>query len=145
MAGNNRNKKYTHIPRDRRNNAFGRCIFTLAIICIVLMLFIKFAYPMIVAKTKKAAADKAVEIMYDNIDKLAGDNEKAKEMLESISEEDKEKVSEILAEHMDAETVSEVAGYVNNNDQQGLLEYATENLSPEEMEQFKDLYEKYSE
>ncbi|MBO4457335.1 MAG: hypothetical protein J5802_06435 [Butyrivibrio sp.] len=114
------------------------------VICIVLILFVKFAFPMIVKKTKKAAADKAVDIMYENIDKIAGDNPEVKEALESISEEDKEKVSEILAEHMDANTMTEVAGYVNNNDQEGLVEYATENFSPEELAEFKDLYEKYS-
>jgi len=60
-----------------------------------------------------------------------------------MSEEDKEKVSEIVAEHMDAETMTDVMEYVNKNDQAGLVEYAAKNFSPEEMNEFKDLYEKY--
>ena len=81
--------------------------------------------------------------MYDNVEKIAGKNPKVKEALESMSEEDKEKVSEIVAEHMDAETMTDVMEYVNKNDQAGLVEYAAKNFSPEEMNEFKDLYEKY--
>ena len=138
-----RSRKNTYIPRDRNRFAFGRFIFSLMVVCLVLMMFIKVALPKIVKKAKKAAADKAVEIMYDNVEKIAGKNPKVKEALESMSEEDKEKVSEIVAEHMDAETMTDVMEYVNKNDQAGLVEYAAKNFSPEEMNEFKDLYEKY--
>ena len=138
-----RGKKNTYIPRDRNRFVFGKFIFTLMVVCLVLMMFIKVALPKLVKKAKKAAADKAVEIMYDNVEKIAGKNPKVKEALESMSEEDKEKVSEIVAEHMDAETMTDVMEYVNKNDQAGLVEYAAKNFSPEEMNEFKDLYEKY--
>ncbi|MBQ2313960.1 MAG: hypothetical protein II187_03580 [Treponema sp.] len=45
---------------------------------------------------------------------------------------------------MDTETVSEVMEYVTDGDQQGLIEYASENLSPEEVMELMEIYGKYA-
>ena len=61
-----------------------------------------------------------------------------------MSDEDRETVREIVAEHMDAETATEVIGYVNDGDKEGLMNYAIENLSPEEISRLIEIYGKYS-
>ena len=82
--------------------------------------------------------------MLDHPEKISGGNEKVEKMVESLSPEDKKKVSKIVAEHADKETVSEVMEYVNNGDQSGLIKYATENLSEEEIKELTEMYQKYS-
>ena len=62
-----------------------------------------------------------------------------------MSEEDKEVVTEIVENHMDAESVTEVMGYVSEGDKDGLMRYAAENLTPEEIAKLAEMYGKYGE
>ncbi len=121
-----------------------RFIFTLIVLCVVVMIFIRVALPMIKQKTKQVAAEKTVDLITEHAEVIAGDNEKVREAIANMSEEDKETISKIVEEHMDAETVSEVMEYVNENDKEGLIEYATENLSQEEIIELMGIYYKYA-
>ena len=68
---------------------------------------------------------------------------KTKEIYESMSEEDKDTVTEIIANNVSLDSVSEVQSYVNSGDASGLMDYAEENLSEEELEELKDIMSKY--
>ena len=147
MSKNNRKKVNKKKKEYDPNGAFGRFMLAMIILGIVILLFINVALPIVKEKFKKAAAEKTVDILSENIEKIAGDSPEAQkltETLENMSEEDRETVTEIVAEHMDAETVSEVMEYVTDGDQQGLVEYATENLSPEEVMELMEIYGKYA-
>jgi sensor histidine kinase regulating citrate/malate metabolism len=122
----------------------ARLVFTMIVLCVVIMIFIKVAVPMIAQKTKKAAAEKTVEVITQNAEIIAGDNEEVKEAIQNMSEEDKETLTEIVEDHMDAETVSEVMGYVEKKDKEGLMKYASENLSEEEIIKLIGIYSKYA-
>ena len=61
-----------------------------------------------------------------------------------MSDEDKEVVTEIIENHIDAETATEIMEYVNNGDKAALMEYAGENLSADEMMELMEMYGKYS-
>ena len=68
---------------------------------------------------------------------------KTKEIYESMSEEDKDAVTEIIANNVTIESVSEVQSYVNSGDANGLMEYAKENLSEEEVKELTEIMSKY--
>ena len=143
MSKNNRNKEYRKSAKRSKNSGFGKLMMSLVILGAVLLLFINVALPMLKDSVKKAAAEKTVDMITENAEKIAADNPKVAEVLENMTEEDKEVGTEIIENHMDAETVSEVSGYVADGDQDALIKYAAENLTPEEMAQLLELYGKY--
>ena len=68
---------------------------------------------------------------------------KTKEIYESMSEEDKDTVTEIIANNVTIDSVSEVQSYVNSGDANGLMEYAKDNLSEEEVKELTKIMSKY--
>ncbi len=145
MSKNNRKKVYTKSRKQDKNGAFGKLMVSIIILGVVVLLFINYALPIIKEQTKKVVADKTVDAVTENIDKIAADNPEIQQVVDKMTEEDKEKVKEIVAEHVDSDTVTEVMEYVNSGDEQGLMEYAVENLSPDEISELMELYNKYTE
>ena len=145
MSKNNRKKVYKNRDKVGKSGAFGKLMLSIIILGIVILLFINVALPIIKEEAKSKIAEKTVDVITDNVDKIAGDNPEVKEMMESLSEEDKETVTEIISEHMDTETVTEVMEYVNEGDKEGLINYAVENLSPEEISELMEIYGRYGE
>ena len=68
---------------------------------------------------------------------------KTKEIYESMSEEDKDTVTEIIANNVSIDSVSEVQSYVSSGDANGLMEYAKDNLSVEEVKELTEIMSKY--
>ena len=145
MSKNNRNKAYKNGAKRQKNSRFGRLMMSLVILGVVVLLFINYALPMLKGSVKKAAAEKTVDILTENAVKVAGEDSQVAQILENMSEEDKEVVTEIVENHMDAESVTEVMGYVSEGDKDGLMRYAAENLTPEEIAKLAELYGKYGE
>ncbi len=144
MSKNNRKNVYRNGGNAGKNSTFGKVMISIIIIGIVFLIFINYVYPVVKKKVSEVAAQKTVEIITDNVDKIAGDNPEVSQFIESISEEDKEKVTQIISEHMDAETVTEVMGYVKDGDKNALIDYAQENLSPSEIAELMQIYGKYA-
>lgn len=69
--------------------------------------------------------------------------EQAQKIYDSMSEEDQETVNQIVEDKANAGTISEVSGYLKNQDTEGLKEYVKESFSEQEIQQMKDLYNKY--
>lgn len=67
--------------------------------------------------------------------------EKAREIAESVDEEDKAEIISIASNHI--EDITEVAGYVTANDIESLGTYLEENLTDSEKEKLQDIIEKY--
>ena len=83
-------------------------------------------------------------IVSEAIDSYAEKSDsKTKEIYDSMSEEDKDAVAEIIANNVTIESVSEVQDYVNSGDASGLMDYAEENLSEEELKELQDIMSKY--
>ena len=143
MSKNNRNKIHKNTAKAHKNSGFGRLMMSLVILGVVVLLFINYALPMLKTSFKKSAAEKTVEVLTENAVKVAGEDSQVTQILENLSDEDKEVVTEIVENHMDAESVTEVMGYVSDGDKDGLMKYAAENLSPEELAQLAELYGKY--
>ena len=144
MSKNNRKKVNNISRKSGKNTGFGRLMFSLVILGVVLLLFINYALPLLKKEITHIAAEKTVDMITSNPEKIVGDNKEVKKVLESMSDEDKEVVTEIIENHMDAETATEIMGYVNNGDKAALMEYAGENLSADEMMELMEMYGKYS-
>ena len=60
-----------------------------------------------------------------------------------MSEEDKDTVTEIIANNVSLDAISDVQSYISEGDTSALLDYATENLSEEETEKLSEIMQKY--
>ena len=87
---------------------------------------------------KKAIVSEALD---QYIEKSDG---KVKEIGESMSEEDKDTVTEIIANNVELEDIPEVQSYISNGDTAGLMGYAQENLSSEEQAELAEIMLKYA-
>ncbi len=67
----------------------------------------------------------------------------AKEIMDAMDEEDKETVNDIITNHMSTETMKEASSYITSGDTAGLKQYAKDTLTASELEQIKELYNKY--
>lgn len=63
--------------------------------------------------------------------------------LNSMESEDREKLTDIIENHMDSTTVADIAGQVMSGDIQGAEEAAAGELSAEEYQQLQELAQKY--
>ena len=86
----------------------------------------------------KAIVSKAIDSYIENTD-----NEKIQEIATSMSEEDKDAVTEIIANNVTIDSVSEVQSCISSGDTQSMIDYAKENLSEDEIEQLTDIMSKY--
>ena len=68
--------------------------------------------------------------------------EQAQEIVDSIPEEDKEKVVEIAANHIDQ--LPDAASYVQSGDVEGLTDLLQESLTEEETAEIQDLMTQYT-
>ncbi len=144
MSKQSVNKNEKNGKNPGKNSTFEKIMIGVIIAGIIIFVFINFAWPKLSKKTKEVAADKTVEVIVQNADKVSGGNDQIKDMLENLSEEDKKTVSEIIENHMDQETISELMGYVKNKDKESLMKYAAENLSASEILKLMEIYNKYS-
>ena len=144
MSKQSVNKNGKNGKNPGKNSTFEKIMIGVIIAGIIIFVFINFAWPKLSKKTKEVAADKTVEVIVQNADKVSGGNDQIKDMLENLSEEDKKTVSEIIENHMDQETISELMGYVKNKDKESLMKYAAENLSASEILKLMEIYNKYS-
>ncbi len=66
-----------------------------------------------------------------------------KEVVDSMSEEDKDTVTEIIADNVSIDSISDVQSYISSGDSAGLMKYAQENLSEEEQAELLEIMAKY--
>lgn len=100
-----------------------------------------------------AIADSAVEQISDKVieevikEQAAANgfsDEKTQEIIDSVSDEDRDKVEEIVRNHMDSEMVDKASEYMTSGDKEGFMGYAMSELTPEEIAELVALYGKYA-
>ncbi len=95
---------------------------------------------------KKAVAGIAETIVEQAVKQYGGDKaEDVQKIMDSVSEEDKEKVTEIIIDNMSLDSIGDVQSYVDNKDVEGLMEYAQDKLTAEDYSELTGIFEKYSE
>ena len=88
---------------------------------------------------KKAIVSKAMDAYLDSADG------KAKEIADSITEEDKDAVAEIIASNISVDSISDVQDLIGSGDKEGLTDYVEENFSEEDQAELKEILSKYVE
>ena len=88
--------------------------------------------------------DQVIEtIVTDQARKMGASDAEVQQVLNQITEDDKQVVEEIVLNHFDSDTIDKGTEYVLSGDVEGLKQYASQTLSPEETQELMNLYEKY--
>lgn len=128
------------IPHKRHR--FQNFIVFLFAIVIILLVSYFVALPKIKTKATGIVAEKLLESQItSDTSAIAGVN--AQEILDAMSDTDRATVDQIITNHMSADTMKEASSYITSGDTAGLKQYAKDTLTASELEQIKELYNKY--
>lgn len=116
-------------------------VFLIAAIVIILIAYFV-ALPKIKSKAADVVAEKLIESQIAS-DAQSATGVDAREILDAMDEQDKETVNDIITNHMSAETMKEASSYITSGDTAGLKQYAKDTLTASELEQIRELYNKY--
>ena len=125
-----------------KRHRFQKFIVFLFAIVIILLVSYFVALPKIKTKATGIVAEKLLESQItSDTSAIAGVN--AQEILDAMSDTDRAPVDQIITNHMSADTMKEASSYITSGDTAGLKQYAKDTLTASELEQIKELYNKY--
>lgn len=125
-----------------KRHRFQKFIVFLFAIVIILLVSYFVALPKIKTKATGIVAEKLLESQItSDTSAIAGVN--AQEILDAMNDTDRATVDQIITNHMSADTMKEVSSYITSGDTAGLKQYAKDTLTASELEQIKELYNKY--
>ena len=125
-----------------KRHRFQKFIVFLFAIVIILLVSYFVALPKIKTKATRIVAEKLLESQItSDTSAIAGVN--AQEILDAMSDTDRATVDQIITNHMSADTMKEASSYITSGDTDGLKQYAKDTLTASELEQIKELYNKY--
>ena len=120
-----------------KRHRFQKFIVFLFAIVIILLVSYFVALPKIKTKATGIVAEKLLESQItSDTSAIAGVN--AQEILDAMNDTDRATV-----DHMSADTMKEASSYITSGDTAGLKQYAKDTLTASELEQIKELYNKY--
>ncbi len=115
----------------------------LGALCAILFVLIA-GYFAVLRPLKQRAVNKVAEKAISHVAEEAGvESSEAEALYSNMTEEDKAVVQDIIEEHADAETMQKAVDLYQDGDMEGLKEMASSELSEEEIQQMKELYQKY--
>ena len=125
-----------------KRHRFQKFIVFLFAIVIILLVGDFVALPKIKTRATGVVAEKLLESQItSDTSAIAGVN--AQEILDAMSDTDRATVDQIITNHMSADTMTEASSYITSGDTAGLKQYAKDTLTASELEQIKELYNKY--
>lgn len=125
-----------------KRHRFQKFIVFLIAIVIILLVGYFVALPKIKTKAAGVVAEKLLESQItSDTSAIAGVN--AQEILDAMSDTDRATVDQIITNHMSADTMKEASSYITSGDTAGLKQFAKDTLTASELEQIKELYNKY--
>ena len=125
-----------------KRHRFQKFIVFLFAIVIILLVSYFVALPKIKTKATGIVAEKLLESQItSDTSAIAGVN--AQEILDAMNDTDRATVDQIIKNHMSADTMKEASSYITSGDTAGLKQYAKDTLTASELEQIKELYNKY--
>ena len=125
-----------------KRHRFQKFIVFLFAIVIILLVSYFVALPRIKTKATGIVAEKLLESQItSDTSAIAGVN--AQEILDAMNDTDRATVDQIITNHMSADTMKEASSYITSGDTAGLKQYAKDTLTASELEQIKELYNKY--
>lgn len=125
-----------------KRHRFQKFIVFLFAIVIILLVSYFVALPKIKTKATGIVAEKLLESQItSDTSAIAGVN--AQEILDVMNDTDRATVDQIITNHMSADTMKEASSYITSGDTAGLKQFAKDTLTASELEQIKELYNKY--
>lgn len=125
-----------------KRHRFQKFIVFLFAIVIILLVIYFVALPKIKTKAAGVVAEKLLESQItSDTSAIAGVN--AQEILDAMNDTDRATVDQIITNHMSADTMKEASSYITSGDTAGLKQFAKDTLTASELEQIKELYNKY--
>lgn len=125
-----------------KRHRFQKFIVFLFAIVIILLVGYFVALPKIKTKDAGVVAEKLLESQItSDTSAIAGVN--AQEILDAMNDTDRATVDQIITNHMSADTMKEASSYITSGDTAGLKQFAKDTLTASELEQIKELYNKY--
>ena len=125
-----------------KRHRFQKFIVFLIAIVIILLVGYFVALPKIKTRAAGVVAEKLLESQItSDTSAIAGVN--AQKILDAMSDTDRATVDQIITNHMSADTMKEASSYITSGDTAGLKQYAKDTLTASELEQIKELYNKY--
>lgn len=130
--------------KEKKGSGMAKVLIIVLVILVIIGVVGKF---LIYDKVKEKAIDKVSEKIVEQMLENSGSSvtsEKVQQILNSISEEDKAKVQEIVGDSLGISDVPAATEYISNNDLSGLKEYVKGKLSDNQIEQLYSIYQKYN-
>ena len=125
-----------------KRHRFQKFIVFLFAIVIILLVGYFVALPKIKTIAAGVVAEKLLESQItSDTSAIAGVN--AQEILDAMNDTDRATVDQIITNHMSADTMKEASSYITSGDTAGLKQFAKDTLTASELEQNKELYNKY--
>ena len=125
-----------------KRHRFQKFIVFLFAIVIILLVSYFVALPKIKTKATGIVAEKLLESQItSDTSAIAGVN--AQEILDAMSDTDRATVDQFITNHMSADAMKEASSYITSGDTAGLKQFAKDTLTASELEQIKELYNKY--
>ena len=125
-----------------KRHRFQKFIVFLFAIVIILLVSYFVDLPKIKTKAAGVVAEKLLESQItSDTSAIAGVN--AQEILDAMNDTDRATVDQIITNHMSADTMKEASSYITSGDTAGLKQFAKDSLTASELEQIKELYNKY--
>ena len=73
----------------------------------------------------------------------SGTGQEAQEIYDSMTQEEKDSLNRMVEDKMDTKTIKEVKEYVEAGDREGLKAYVKESFSDSDIQEMREIYEKY--
>jgi hypothetical protein len=131
-----------YVEKRRHGSRFARFLLVLAILICVGILFKLTVWDGLKKKAVRYAAGEAVERIISSSGASIS-REEIEEKIDSMDQEDQDRLESIIENHIDAGTVRDVTGFVTSGDIEGAQKYVEQKLTKEDIEELEDLYNKY--
>lgn len=132
------------MSRNRRKNGNKWMVVLVCVVIVIAVLGILFKV-LIYDTAKEKVAEKIVQKMIET--ELANDEsgagQEAQEIYDSMTQEEKDSLNRMVEDKMDTKTIKEVKEYVEAGDREGLKAYVKESFSDSDIQEMREIYEKY--
>lgn len=132
--------------RKRHSKLIKALIIIPVIIVIAVFAALSVNYYIVKPAKKKVAKQLATSTFSQALKESGADGDtkaQAEKIVDSMSESDKSTVEKIVDNHSSPKETTEIAKIYKEEGVSGVKQYAEENLTDQEIQELKDLYEKY--
>lgn len=132
------------MSRNRRNNGNKWMVVLVCVVIVIAVLGILFKV-LIYDTAKEKVAEKIVQKMIETelANDESGTGQEAQEIYDSMTQEEKDSLNRMVEDKMDTKTIKEVKEYVEAGDREGLKAYVKESFSDSDIQEMREIYEKY--